>query len=216
MKKAILLWMIVCFIAVSTEGFARTEGQKFREELAEQRSEMPVSYEKYREFLEERFDSKPASRRNSSWGDSLKYLPMILGILALSAAVIFFIRQIRMNLITEAHEAVPDSELANVETEKAALTRAETAVAASDFREALRFLYLSAVLNLQERGLLPYDRSLTNREYLRHAQTNLNLQDKLRPIITVFDEVWYGHKPCDAKTVADYRALLQKVYAAEG
>ncbi|MCY3722623.1 MAG: hypothetical protein OXG97_10415 [Candidatus Poribacteria bacterium] len=28
-----------------------------------------------------------------------------------------------------------------------------------------------------------------------------------------FDEVWYGHKPCDAETLADYRNLLQKVYA---
>ena len=215
MKKAILLCMIVCFIAVSAKASARTEARKFREELAQQRSEMPISYEKYKAFLEQRFKSKSDSRRNTSLQDGIKYPLLILGILALSAAFIFFIRQIRMNLITEVREADPESEIAEVGTEKAALERAETAAAASDFREALRFLYLSAVLHLQEQGLLPYDRSLTNREYLRHAQANLDLQDSLRPIITLFDEVWYGHKPCDAKTVADYRTLLQKVYATE-
>ena len=53
---------------------------------------------------------------------------------------------------------------------------------------------------------------MTNREYLHQSQVDINLQKTLGPAVTVFDEIWYGHKPCDAETVANYRDLLQKVY----
>ena len=183
-----------------------TEEQAFREELDTRREEMEVSYEEYREALLKLLEPR------TDWDANLKFLLFPLGAIALGIVILFFIRQIRMNLITETFDGVSDTELEHVETERAALARAETAEAASDFRDALRFLYLSAILHLQERGMLPYDRSLTNREYLHQAQTDIDLYTALRPAITVFDEVWYGHKPCDAETVANYRDLLQKIY----
>lgn len=182
------------------------EEQTLREELETRRSGTEVSYEKYRDELEQILNPR-------KWDADLKFVLFPLGAIALGAVIIFFIRQIRMNLISEAHDEVAETELEQVETERAALARAETAEAASDFRGALRFLYLSAVLHLQERGVLPYDKSLTNREYLHQAEADINLYTALGPAITVFDEVWYGHKPCDAETVASYRDLLQKVYA---
>ena len=183
------------------------EEQRFREELDAHGTEIEVSYKKYREILLKLLE--PRGR----WDVGLGYALFPLGTIALVFVIVFFIRQIRVNLVVEASDDVPDTLLERVDTEKAALTRAETAEAESDFRNALRFLYLSAVLHLQERGVLPYDKSLTNREYLRQVQVDINLQATLGPAITLFDEVWYGHKPCDANTVANYRELLQKVYA---
>lgn len=184
------------------------EERAFREELETQRSGTEVSYEEYRKALAKRDD---APRRN--WDADLRYVLFPLGAIALGAVVIFFLRQIQMNLIVEARDTVSDTALERVETEAAALARAETAEASNDFRDALRYLYLSAILHLQERGVLPYDKSLTNREYLHQEQVDINLQTTLGPAVTLFDEVWYGHKPCDAETVKDYRDLLQKVYA---
>jgi hypothetical protein len=181
------------------------EEQAFREELAA-RAEMEVSYEEYQKAL-----AKILEPRNR-WDADLRYVLFPLGAVALGLVIAFFVRQIRRNLIVEARDDVADSTLERVETEKAALARAETAEASNDFRSALRFLYLSAIFHLQERGILPYDKSLTNREYLHQAQEGIDLQATLGPAVTVFDEVWYGHKPCDAETVADYRALLQEVY----
>lgn len=206
MKKRICFGIIVCFVSLSAVFAMAVEEQAFREELEARRSEMEVSYEEYRAYLEKLVDDR-------RWDTDLRYILFPLGAVALGAVVIFFIRQIRLNLIGEAHEEVAETALERVETERAALARAETAEAASDFRGALRYLYLSAILHLQERGVLPYDKSLTNREYLRQAQTDTDLHTALGPAITVFDEVWYGHKPCDAETVANYRDLLQKVYA---
>ena len=205
MRKSVWVGPIIYFMAVSQLFAIAVEEQMFREEL-ERRAEMEVSYEKYREALAKIFEHR------TGWDADLRYVLFPLGAIALGIVVAFFVRQIRMNLIVEARDDVSDTELERV-TEKAALARAETAEASNDFRSALRFLYLSAILHLQERGVLPYDKSLTNREYLHQMQEDIDLQATLGPAVTVFDEVWYGHKPCDAETVADYRALLEKVYA---
>lgn len=205
-KISIGICMIMSLMNLSVLLALAAEEQTLREELETRRSGTEVSYEKYRDELEKILNPR-------KWDADLKFVLFPLGAIALGAVIIFFIRQIRMNLISEAHDEVAETELEQVETERAALARAETAEAASDFRGALRFLYLSAVLHLQERGVLPYDKSLTNREYLHQAQADIDLHTALGPAITVFDEVWYGHKPCDAETVASYRDLLQKVYA---
>ena len=208
MKKQICFCILVCFVSFSPLLTLAVEEETFREELEARRSEMEVSYREYRAYLE-----KLLNRR--AWDADLRYVLFPIAAIALAAVVIFFIRQIRMNLIGEAEDEVTEAALERVETEKAALARAETAEAASDFREALRYLYLSAILHLQERGVLPYDKSLTNREYLHQAQADIDLHTTLGPAITVFDEVWYGYKPCDAETVASYRELLQRIYSRD-
>ena len=205
MKKGVCVGVIFCFITIS-ELFAMTvEERAFREEL-ETRPEMEVSYEDYQKALAKILE--PTER----WDADLRYVLFPLGAIALGIVIAFFVRQIRRNLIVEARDDASETTHERVETERAALAHAETAEASNDFRSALRFLYLSAILHLQERGVLPYDKSLTNREYLHQARENTDLQATLGPAVTVFDEVWYGHKPCDAETVADYRNLLREVY----
>ena len=206
-RERIHFWVIVCFVSFFVSLIVvAAEGQTLREELEARRSEPEVSYKKYREDLQKILNPR-------TWDADLRFVLFPLAAMALGAAVIFFVRQIRMNLIREARDEVAETELEQVETERAALARADSAEAASDFRSALRFLYLSAILHLQERGVLPYDKSLTNREYLHQARTDIDLHTALGPAITVFDEVWYGHKPCDAETVTNYRNLLKNVYA---
>jgi hypothetical protein len=40
-----------------------------------------------------------------------------------------------------------------------------------DYRTAVRYLYLSLLLLLEEHGLLRYDRPLTDREYLQASRS---------------------------------------------
>ena len=206
MKERICFCIIGCFVGFSAVFAMAAEEQVLREELEARPSDPEVSYKKYREDLEKILNPR-------RWDADLRFVLFPLAAIALGAAVIFFVRQIRMNLISEAQDEVAETELEQVETERAALARADSAAAANDFRSALRFLYLSAILHLQEHGVLPYDKSLTNREYLHQARVDADLHTALGPAITVFDEVWYGHKPCDAETVANYRELLENVYA---
>ena len=183
-----------------------SEEQIFRGELDANQHESQLSHQDYHSELEKLLTQRSTQTFN------LNYVLLPLGVIAIGIVLVFFIKQIRLNLISE----VPNNEVEivedNVRTEKAALSHADKAEESHDFRGALRYLYLSAVLNLQERGILPYDKSLTNREYLYQSEVDVNLQETLGPAISIFDEVWYGHKPCDAETVENYRELLKQVY----
>ena len=189
---------------------SETEERRFREEVEASRDEMEVSFEEYQDILSKLL--APPKQMDIN----LKHVLFALGCLFLIGATIFFVRQIRGNLVTEARDDVTEAPTENVATEQAALTQSEKAAASQDFREALRFLYLSAIFHLQERGMLTYDKSLTNLEYLCTLGAHAELQHALRPAIQVFDDVWYGYKPCDADTVADYREMLKNVYLTSG
>jgi len=89
-----------------------------------------------------------------------------------------------------------------------ALKRAEELSTGGDYRTAVRYLYLSSLLLLEERGLLRYDRSLTNREYLRTIAHKPHLTAVLRQVIDVFDRVWYGFQPISKP---DYDAYARQV-----
>ncbi len=227
MKKGILICAILLLATTSLVLAVGAEEERFRNEVEANSAKMDVSFEKYKDILSKlgssnarRRVNEPDDRNTSTLHRFAPNTPgsvlLWLGTLVLIAIIVFFIRQIRKNLITETRDAVDESSKDTVLTEQAALTQSEAAAASHNFRDALRFLYLSAVLHLQEKGILTYDKSLTNLEYLHTLQTHAELQDALRPAIQVFDDVWYGYKPCNADTIGNYRELLQKVYLTSG
>lgn len=94
---------------------------------------------------------------------------------------------------------------------RTALNRAETLSKEGDYRSAVRYLYLSALLILDERGLLYYDRTKTNREYLRKVAGNPKIAGLLVEVINVFDRVWYGFQPVDEETYQRYAARVREL-----
>ena len=144
----------------------------------------------------------------------LNAILLAIVMLALIAVVLFFLWKIRDTLIVGVEDVPSQPSEDSPITEREALDQAEAFEIHRNFREALRSLYLAALLHLQGCGLLPYDKSLTNREHLRELKAQPNLQNALRPVIHIFDDVWYGHRLCSADTVTEYRGLLQKVYDA--
>jgi hypothetical protein len=94
---------------------------------------------------------------------------------------------------------------------RSALNRAESLSKDGDYRLAVRYLYLSALLILDERGLLYYDRTKTNREYLRRVAENPKIAGLLREVINVFDRVWYGFQPIDEETYNHYAARVREL-----
>ena len=192
--------------------------QRFREEVEANHANMDASFKQYEDILSKLFslhDRRTGTFR-SLIGIGMADALLWIGCLMLIGLTLFFIQQVRRNLVAEVGDKVTKSEMGNVTTAQAALTQSEIAVTSHNFRDALRFLYLSAILHLQERGILTYDKSLTNLEYLHTLQANVELQEALRPVIQGFDDVWYGYKPCNADTIANYRELLQKVYLTNG
>lgn len=80
----------------------------------------------------------------------------------------------------------------------AAQEQAGIAAQAGDYREAIRLLYIAALLHLDEVGRLRFDRALTNLEVLASVRDDVALRTLLAPVVTQFDRVWYGHAPFGA------------------
>src|SRR5574341_1903798 len=137
-------------------------------------------------------------------GSLLTYVLTSAAILALALVLAFALRGVLANFVAEA-EAEADAEASGeLLTADSALRRAQALSAAGDYRTAVRYLYLSSLLLLEERGLLRYDLSLTNREYLRSVAHLPELASTLRDVVEVFDRVWYGYQLLDAAAYARY------------
>jgi hypothetical protein len=132
-------------------------------------------------------------------------LPLLAAAVLVFLLSLFFIfRGLARSLVREAELADEAGEGEDLLSSKSALKRAETLSMQGDYRNAIRYLYLSSLLRLDEQGLLRYDRSRTNREYLRGISSRPELAKPLRDVIDVFDRVWYGFEAVDETTYKSY------------
>lgn len=131
-------------------------------------------------------------------------------LLKIAAALLFLLslffisRGLSRSLVREAQLADEGDGNDELLTSKGAFKRAETLSMQGDYRNAIRYLYLSSLLVLDEQGLMRYDRSRTNREYLRSVSSKPELAKPLRAVIDVFDRVWYGFEGVDEQTYQSY------------
>ncbi len=94
-------------------------------------------------------------------------------------------------------------------TSSTALKKAHTLSAGGDYRSAVRYLYLSTLLLLDERDILRYDRTLTNREYVRNLRRAPRLARTFQDVVNVFDRVWYGNQTLDALDFEEYAGKVE-------
>lgn len=97
------------------------------------------------------------------------------------------------------------------ETAAAARTAAHQLADVGSYRDAVRHLYLAALLALHERNLLTYQPSDTNREVLAAVRAQPLLHQQLQPVVETFDNVWYGvHEP-DRTAFDQYAVAVEKL-----
>ncbi len=157
----------------------------------------------------------PLGKIGSEPASIIGYLFLLLMLALVIGVIVYFLRSMRYSLAKEAHlasDADPDAHLSSA----AAMKQAQELARGGDTRTAVRYLYLSSLLWLDEREWLQYNRALTNREYLARVQ-HPEVQTHLRPIVETFDRVWYGYMPLSEQDFAAYQqqvARLQKVRGA--
>ena len=114
-------------------------------------------------------------------------------------------------------DLIADARLTNGEdadellTADSAFQRAQSLSRGGDYRAAVRYLYLSSLLMLDERGLLRYDRSRTNREVLRSVADQPELSQPLSEVVDVFDNVWYGYHELDEERFKHYSDRVEEL-----
>lgn len=118
--------------------------------------------------------------------------------------------------VLTARASSPASFAASVTVEERNLTsrqageRASVQAAAGNYRDAIRYLYLTTLILLDERSLLRFDQSLTNREYLQRL-AGTHLGSLLTPIIDTFDRTWYGHSEPTEQEYEQYAGWVEQV-----
>jgi hypothetical protein len=149
---------------------------------------------------------RPIGRATAGTGNIVAWVIGIVGLALLIGVIAYLLRGLRRGMAADAR--IEDDPEANL-TAKSALDQASGLARGGDYRAAVRYLYLSALLWLDERNLLRYDRALTNREYLDRVRENPALRARMAPIVDTFDRVWYGHMPIDAETFAAYQEQIE-------
>jgi hypothetical protein len=138
---------------------------------------------------------------------------LIIGAVFLVVAVLYYIAR---GLRIQPAEAAPENDTDDdPETSLHARDLAADSVSHRDYRSAIRYLYLSSLLLLDERGLIHYDRTLTNREHLRQISDHPQLLDVLRPVVNIFENVWYGFMPVDEAMYQQFRQYVEQLHQME-
>ena len=140
-----------------------------------------------------------------------EYVIGFAALLLLAAGLLFLFRNLLFGFVAEARLAPPARTGDEALTADMALKRAQNLSHGGDYRSAVRYLYLSALLLLEERGLLSFDRTKTNREYLRSVADQPELEKTLQSVVEVFDRVWYGYLPLDDQTYQYYERQVGKL-----
>jgi hypothetical protein len=131
-----------------------------------------------------------------------------IGLLALLLVILYLVRGLwNARVVEAAPDADPEANL----TSRQAIDQAGQLARSGDYRTGVRFLYLAALLRLDERGLLRYDRALTNREYLERLRDNPALQASLAQVVDTFDRVWYGSAALDQAAFEAYRVGVERL-----
>lgn len=122
--------------------------------------------------------------------------------------LVYIVRHLLQDVVGEAR--LPQRKAADDPlTAQDAHQQAQNAAGTGDYRTAVRYLYLACLLSLDERGLLRYDRSLTNREYLRTISHLPDLAKLLGEVVELFDRVWYGFQSISETTYRQYELRVQ-------
>lgn len=107
-------------------------------------------------------------------------------------------------------EAGEDAPLTATEARQQAARLAQL----GNYRQAVRQLYLSALLQLEDSGFLNKDRSLTNREYVAQVAHIPPIYIRFRPVVETFDAVWYGIREPDHEAFHRYEQAIDSLNQA--
>ncbi len=164
-----------------------------------------------RSFLPE-LDASPVSRGTGAVVRLIVWAIAGVGGILLIFLLSYWLQGLLGNFVTdfEARRRLASGEELPL-TANAARQQAATLAAAGNYREAVRQLYLSALLALEERNLLTYDRSLTNREVLAQLRDQTAVQNHLQPVVETFDNVWYGIQEPDQATFTTYEREIDQL-----
>jgi len=165
--------------------------------------------QRIREFLRRLFPERESSGTLTVPLPELSSFLVVVGGMILFFVLFSVLQDLNGVFVSEAELATrADLDDANL-TANTALKKAHKLSAGGDYRSAMRYLYLSTLLLLDERDILRYDRTLTNREYVKHLRRFPRLARTFQDVVSVFDRVWYGNQTLSASDFEEYAGKVE-------
>ncbi len=137
----------------------------------------------------------------------------ILLITAILAAIIMWLARL-FSPVSRRHAAkASQSVIQEIELGDLGEMRAQALLAAQqgDYRKALILLFRFVLLRLDELGQIKWRPWKTNREILRSVHENTTTRESLSEMISIFNEIYYGDKPCGNLEFQRFLTLAQLV-----
>jgi len=144
-------------------------------------------------------------------GPLIRLVLTLAGFVALIAAFIFVLRSVMGDIIVDEESLANGEHGSALLSADQALAQARDHSRRGDYRSAVRYLYISSLMLLEERDLIRYDRTQTNQEYLRGVAGRPELAAILRDVIDVFDRVWYGFQSLDEQAFSHYANRVEQL-----
>ena len=82
------------------------------------------------------------------------------------------------------------------------------------FREAVRFFFLSVLVEGHDHGWWTYNPEATNREHLSQVGGPSKRQDALKQLIALYEKVWYGQEEAGQESLIRCSDWLKQMEAA--
>ena len=182
----------------------------------------PSLWERFTRWLEDLWDRLKPQRQASggagaSAGQAVSTVAgwgiIVVGSLLLVLLLSYWLRGFLGGILTDS---APRARSAGSEGPATAAEAREQATAQAQrgaYRQAVRTLFLSALLHLRENGLLQQVENRTNREVLASLPPHSPARPHLEPVVETFDRVWYGIREPDEQTFNAYREEVNALMA---
>jgi len=145
---------------------------------------------------------------------SVGLVVLVVAVGCLVGAVAYLVRALRLSVLRQAE--LRGASLAERRERSDQLCQAaHHAADASNYAEAVRLLYLSALYALDEHALLHVERSLTNREHAqRLRRAHPALAETFADLVDRYERVRYGRAAVAPEAFADFSGRAQHVRTA--
>lgn len=90
-------------------------------------------------------------------------------------------------------------------------TQASVCAEKGEYREAIRYLYLSLLLFLDQNKLIRYRLSKTNHEYLQEFRRQETGLESFYSLVSFFEGKWYGMEPCSNMDYRQFQAMYMNM-----
>ncbi|MHB9038924.1 MAG: DUF4129 domain-containing protein [Armatimonadota bacterium] len=152
--------------------------------------------------------SRSLSLKGEEAGRVASFVLACIVIIAFLALLVLIIRRLSgRRWATDEDYRDPHLSHYDLPSARPLISEAAKLAESGDYRAAFRCVYLASLSHLDEIGVLRFERSRTNWEYLRELDRGGQdaLREQLRPLTIDFDRKFYGREECER---ADYLRAL--------